>query len=182
MPRDIPIIFSAPMVRALIDGRKTMTRRLALSSRKLKEESGPGFYRSSTKIIKSPWQRVQPGDRLWVRESYRPSDMQPDDWGSIIYRADVDPKSVGPWKASLYLPRFGSRLTLVVTETKIERLNDISLGDIRDEGCRALKSAWAEVWDSIHGPGAYMQNPLVVAIRFRVTQANIDAMENEGVA
>lgn len=75
------------------------------------------------------------------------------------------------------MPRWASRLTLVVTATKIEKLQDISIEDIRDEGCKPVKSEWALLWDSIHGEGAFTLNPDVVAITFAVHQQNIDTMK-----
>src|SRR5438477_7174905 len=77
---DIPIIFSAPMVRALLAGDKTMTRRLAW--RQVEDKLACGVI-----DVPSPWQRVQPGDHLWVRETW----CDPESNGRVIYRADLTP-------------------------------------------------------------------------------------------
>lgn len=155
---DHPIIFSAPMVRALIEGRKTMTRRLAWR--------GP-----VTQFYPSSWQKVKPGDRLWVRECWAHyqtinqrrlanggySDEISD--GLAGYRADgcdgidefrdhvrlmagTDLIAVeingDRWRSSIHMPRWASRLTLEVTAVKIERLQDISEEDALAEGVHEL--------------------------------------------
>ncbi len=145
---DHPIIFSAPMILALLAGHKTMTRRLAYIIEKPKKIRGvqyTGARRSS------PWQRVKPGDRLWVRETWGRFCVM-DDYDEACsemmtyYRADgepfdrwIDPDSGeardrAKWRSPIHCPRAYSRLTLVVTATKIERLNDISEADAQAEG------------------------------------------------
>lgn len=208
---DIPIIFSAPMVRALLEGRKTMTRRLARTERKI---PGPGTLGGEPDRIEgpSPWQRVKIGDRLWVRETWRasygwdwyseklgrtprPSDITP---GNIIeYLADGEHELGGKNWPSIFMPRWASRLTLIVTGVKIERLQDISDNDMLAEGIIPYKSGnmpmfgipvphafehpgltlretFLNLWCTLHGPNAWNQNPFVVAISFRVIKANID--------
>jgi hypothetical protein len=157
--KDVPIIFSGPMVRALLEGRKTMTRRLAWREK----WAGPPAYRSS------PWQRVIPGDRLWVRESLTRSG------GYIHYAADhsiigweIDRAgSMGrtwptTWKQdprpSIHMPRAASRLTLIVTAENIERLQQITRADAILEGatsrsnCSGFQSrydGWSMDWSEI---------------------------------
>lgn len=195
--RDIPIIFSAPMVRALLDGRKTMTRRLATSII-------DGATRQA--IRSSPWQRAAPGDRLWVREAFtEPNDQV------VIYRANwredalarglqniPDTDAGLRWHPSIHMPRWASRLTLTVTSVKIERLQGISEDDARAEGSLYVPGhgditpyeLWADpgysnflncrqgfemLWNALHGDGAWETNPEVVAISFHVERRNIDA-------
>ena len=156
---DIPIIFSAPMVRALLDGRKTMTRRLAWREtlaisddacfpdgrHKGWRSDGDGFYTRP-----SPWQKARSGDRLWVRENLRKSQAG---WcwaagegdGRLIEmpRTDARVPAMIAWAhhkeqahcPSIHMPRWASRLTLTVTGMKIERLQNISETDARAEGC-----------------------------------------------
>lgn len=149
---DRPIIFSAPMVRALLAGQKTQTRRVAwrdagfglqdFASEQLEDmdlrgwdvvgEGDEGLFR----VYKpTPWQKVKLGDRLWVRESVHVDDDQ------YSYMADHsgDPKGLG-WRPSIHMPRTASRLTLVVTGVKIERLHDISETDAFAEGVET--DAW----------------------------------------
>lgn len=193
---DRPIIFSAPMVRALLDGRKTMTRRLAW---KHWLEDGTGGYVLPDGHTPSSWQRVQPGDRLWVRENFigaRGYDsIPPKDWCNkpIWLCADGEPDRKLWWhlsdkaRPSIHMPRWASRLTLTVTAVKVERLHYASAADLYAEGLRPatkekegigadedLYSQWIELWDSLHGPGAWDANPEVVAITFAVQQRNID--------
>lgn len=182
--RDIPIIFSAPMVQALMDGRKTMTRRLAAS----------------------PLRKAKPGDRLWVRENfsgpYEWRDIPPSGWGwdamvrpAIWYWADGNPEN-GDWmkpRPSIHMPRWASRLTLIVTGTRIESLHDISAADAAAEGHRRLEGLqgpdveevhrdaamdwFSDLWVSLHGTHGWNSNPDVVAVSFRVIKANVDAAE-----
>src|SRR5579872_7240504 len=118
---DRPIIFSAPMVRALRGGRKTMTRRLATS----------------------PLAKARAGDRLWVRESFTLYDREePIEGGKFfrrvptpMYAADYEgfnkPDRDWSWSPSIHMPRWASRLTLIVTAVKVERLQEISEEDAR---------------------------------------------------
>ncbi len=122
---DRPIIFSAPMVRALLEGRKTMTRRIAWKPLRLIGEGG--FGRVGLLQDPSPWQRVQPGDRLWVRENWQsdvrnvgrpPRDVPRTE--PVWFAAGGDPiNSPGAfaiqatgWRPSIHMPRWASRLTL----------------------------------------------------------------------
>lgn len=175
---DLPIIFSGPMVRAIIDDRKTMTRRLAWRG-----TMEPRVGAAMLPIKKpSPWQRVKPGDRLFVREniwqaSPYPGTLpsgEPDEstkWSSrlVHYAADGNPpncanRHYGPdglrngafaapdpyavWlqRPSIHMPRWASRLTLLVTATKIERLQEISEEDARAEGCEAVAERVRHFW------------------------------------
>lgn len=144
---DIPIIFSGAMVRALLDGRKTMTRRLAW--REIDDPAGEMGLEGHP----SPWQRVVPGDRLWVREAAAWIDNEefgkPSYWQ---YRADTNGKCFAGewpeeerdnperprWKPSIHMPRSASRLTLTVTAKKIEPLCDMSPEDAIAEGMKAI--------------------------------------------
>lgn len=202
-----PIIFSAPMVRALIAGRKTMTRRLAMVERTNPlGKDGP----MPTKALRpSPWQRVQPGDRLWVREAFAPRlDLDETDGDErrrryALYRADRDdavrdpmhwhPYS-GKWTPPIHMPRWASRITLVVTAARVEPLQAITEADARAEGLEWVAPTWgvsgiaeswnadprlafAELWDTLHEPpDGWANDPAVVALSYTVHRCNIDAM------
>jgi hypothetical protein len=148
---DIPIIFSAPMVRALLDGRKTMTRRLAWRDLPTRD----GAYAGEIKTRHpSPWQKVRPGDRLWVRESlYRGQTTTAwcytaDNKLIALEWADHRVAQMVAWAhhkeggscPSIHMPRWSSRLTLTVTAARIERLQAISEEDARAEGVARFRS------------------------------------------
>lgn len=140
--RDRPILFSAPMVRALLEGRKTQTRRLAWREKEF--EPGGLIYKQAT-----PTQRVQPGDRLWVRETLLIDSL------GINYNADNERFQISTKEQTrfwdhyntgdcaqpglikvpgIHMPRWASRLTLTVQAVKIERLQAISAADAEAEG------------------------------------------------
>lgn len=151
--KDIPIIFSAPMVLALLSNRKTQTRRLAWGACRyckdapMKGEPHKCPTCGGRKETASPWQRVKPGDRLWVRENWSHDaldletcrtafeDMLPggNSYGPYYFVGEVSPRTLR-WRPSIHMPRWASRLTLTVTSTKVERLQDISDADAIAEG------------------------------------------------
>jgi hypothetical protein len=179
---DRPILFSAEMVRAILDGRKTQTRRVApirelnilqhpgdmitwsvsfLKAVKgvLSNHSGGKFSDLHARsIIASQFNPYgKPGDLLWVRETWGavwPADEPvPLRQCEIEYRADLPPgctdrpgewpadEGSGPevpkWRPSIHMPRWASRITLRITDIRVERLQDISEDDARAEGCEA---------------------------------------------
>jgi hypothetical protein len=151
-------------------------------------------------------------DRLWVRETVacgacalgKPSLWSPSFWrreqgtpenpNGIWYAADqLAPAAPiterGRWVPAIHMPRWCSRLTLVVADVKVERLQDISEADAKAEGVDAIsmadvrrQAAWsargdfAQLWNNINGPNAWDENPYVVAVSFDVTKANIDRL------
>lgn len=209
---DIPVIFSAPMVRALLEGRKTMTRRLAwrsshlgsidgFASEELEDFELRGWsVRQSGKMTyaykPSPWQKIKPGDRLWVREAWGESIGRTARFkkGVILYRADHGYAVAGQeadlmrWRPSIYMRRTDSRLTLIVTATKIEPLQNISEKDAEAEGAEiwplnasenpnfndSYRVDFRKVWENIHGQESWDANSEVVALTFIVHQQNID--------
>lgn len=152
---DRPIIFSRAMVRALLNGRKTMTRRL-LNPQPYPLEGKPGFWNASGvvggRICSSDAEflalhRWAVGDRLYVRESFAPRYF---DLGEPAYMADWTGESADcvpepKWKPSIHMPRSISRITLTVTAVKVERLQDISEADATAEGI---------MWDYMRDPHA----------------------------
>lgn len=164
---DRPIIFSAPMVRALLDGRKTMTRRLAWRE----AQSG----QASRQRAPSPWQRVAVGDRLLVRESHQiQATGAAPNWAAqgIWYAADgeylplrepvsyVGKCTIGLRTVpSVHMPRWASRITLTVTETKIGRLQDISEADAIAEGLEVAPHAAIDFARNRPVPGYFVDLP-----------------------
>ena len=219
---DKPIIFSAPMVRALMDWRKTQTRRV-LKVQPPEPCEFAGFYsvplsgafqcrfQGDTTIYT---QRLPyaPGDRLWVREAHYMT--YTDDYEIAVYAEDANAvrehfdlinsiaaqhNLADTWKAPhlrlrspIHMPRWASRLTLTVTDVRVQRLQDISAADSIAEGvqcgtcefmntsacngrgCFASIAAFQALWNSLHGPDAWEANPWVAAYSFTVQRGNID--------
>jgi hypothetical protein len=181
--KERPILFSGPMVRAILDGSKTQTRRVAkhplaqaavrINSYKGQSEFDCIFSDNTGGIICCP--HGTPGDRLWVRETFAQGvEGCP---GGISYRADhFDPKGDGPahpmkWRPSIFMPRAASRILLEITDVRVQRLQEISDEDARAEGydrSHAFPREWfALLWERIHGPGSWHANPWVWTITFR---------------
>lgn len=207
---DRPILFSAPMVRALLSGAKTQTRRFASAyapGLHLDRVGPTGWqFTGDGGLPRVPYQpKYAPGDRLWVREAfsgpYGCRRLPPRDWpvGAPIWRwADGDPQD-GDWtkpKPGMHMPRWASRLTLIVTDVRVQRLQDISPEDVEAEGIRIPgrhrgelhdPNRWkhdhfAPLWDSLNGkrPGcAWADNPWVCAVTFDAYRKNIDSPSGE---
>jgi len=201
---DRPIIFSAPMIRALLDGRKSMTRRILKSQppewvTRMCHEGRNGWIGSGDGhgvLMHVPY---AVGDRLWCREAWsgayqfrnvppsqRVSVATPD--GPILrddiwYWADGNPE-FGDYerpRPSIHMPRWASRLTLTVTDVRVQRVQDISEDDAFEEGVTRLdvplatyKAAFRDLWNHLHGPHAWDRNDWVAAYTFEVARGNID--------
>ena len=212
---DYPILYSAPMINALLDGRKFQTRRLAWREAKI-----PAHFHDDpsdpTVPVPTIWQKIEPGDRLWARETWGTpaadsplckNGRKPQVGDRLVYRADPgDAAQWGPglssqggfvWRPSIHMFRWASRLTLIVTEKRLERVQDISEEDAEAEGAFGVhdwdcpyqgdrpcdcgqtssRQVFGRLWDSLHGDGAWSDNPEIVVMRFTVHKSNIDAME-----
>lgn len=207
---DRPILFSAPMVRALLDGRKTQTRRV-LGGRGEVDIFKPGVWSDSYVLDpgNAEWrERYTPftiGDRLWVKETWRahrvhdsikPSEIERGSrvWYEADGRDNCDQH--GKTRVSIFMPRWASRMTLTVTDVRVERLQDCSEADALAEGVVEYEptmedpaefsafdgtdvfnnavSAYRDLWNRINGPAAWEANPWVVAVSFDVRKGNID--------
>lgn len=234
---DRPIIFSGPMVRALIDGRKTQTRRVLKLAGVMPDYIGPsgceddptcwGWEADSGGYItvegddkdhlpgwRNGWRdwlgAYEVGDRLWVRETWTDEGQSE---GECLYRATVEDDTgyyleeiAGiRWRSSIHMPRWASRLTLTVTDVRVQRVRDISEADAVAEGARQQhrigdgpdhapwtmtgegwrhdtpREAFQYLWDDLNAKRGYGwdHNPWVVALTFTVERRNIDAAPSQ---
>ncbi len=209
---EYPIIFIAPMVRAILEGRQTQTRRVI----KPQPDVGlmgdawyPGspddydhakHYANEEHFLRgmpldfSPY--GQPGDLLWVRETFRYTTGHPGDWrASVYYLADhtrvakemstpsVGIVDYGRTRPSIHMPRWASRLTLEITRISVERLQEITEEDAENEGVEApieirnwedsgyresfgYRHSFSRLWDDINGGYPWDTNPWVWVIEF----------------
>ena len=180
--KERPILFSGAMVRAILAGRKTQTRRI------MKIQPDPrvdwvmsdlnDVWRAGTVVgevpqfgtFKCPW--GAPGDRLWVKETFLNNALagyEP----VYFFRADDEDKPDDlSWRPSIFMPRVASRITLEIVKIKCEKLNTISVKDAVAEGVDWWPSyaipLYKELWESINGPESLKKNPWVWVIEFRV--------------
>lgn len=209
---DKPILFSGPMVRALLAGTKTQTRRTLNPQPELLSTGLYHVFNRAGGLVGVPedavgvaavdYLRIQKGDRLWVRESIDRASQKGDD--EIGYKADWpgDARGLG-WRPSIHMPRWASRLTLTVTDVRVERVQDCSEADALAEGMtQATADAilspeelvvyatthivapqargrilYETIWDQINGEGAWASNPWVAAYNFTVEHGNIDQVK-----
>ena len=189
--KERPILFSGPMVRAILEGRKTQTRRIVKGVEFIGgrgDENDPsawGYpypdregYADLTDGIPCPYGK--PGDRLWVRETWQ-------DWCPIwqgawcgcgskemaqnthrpAYAATPDERChPAKWRPSIHMPRWASRITLEVVSVRVERLQEISNDDAIDEGTNGV-DFFHDLWQSINGPGSWDANPWVWVVEFK---------------
>ena len=177
---DRPILFSAPMVRAILAGTKTQTRRVVKPAHKAWMDQ-PVTHQLG-EWDKRPLPYGKPGDRLWVRETWQAvsgndrarhimTHPRPDR-GWLEYAATPrDDEPAYKWRPSIHMPRWASRITLEVTGVRVERLQDISEADAISEGtpfpCGGWVGGYQKLWESIHGPGSWDLNPWVWVVEFK---------------
>lgn len=218
-----PIIFSAPMVRAILAGKKTQTRRIirpqparhparmdcigrdTKTGRSIfiaRDLNGaPAFvFPIGEHSASAEW--IAPhgiGDTLWVREAWginhfehgprepipkaRPAYLHDDELVYFATETDPEIRDEMPRRPSIHMPRWASRITLRVTDVRVQRLHDISQDDALAEGCRreylgppdaddperytvSARASFSGLWDRLHAPGAWDANPWVVALTF----------------
>lgn len=186
------MIFNADMVRAVLDGRKTQTRRM-LTPRQLKmidtaaaigecyplesghqHENSQSYYREWC-----PFGGV--GDRLWVRETFAPGLCTAT---TIAYRATHKPEDLEEgwyerikWTPSIHMPRWASRITLEITGVRVERLASVSKEDARAEGYPTERATdggnsdpwlwFRDLWDGLYPEQSFKVNPWVWVIEFK---------------
>ena len=197
--KERPILFSAPMVRAILAGTKTQTRRIVKPQPRIL--AGKLLCWRDDALTDDQMAALcpygVPGDRLWVRETWRLSLAG----GFFVYRADPgrdestaafnrqDPSI--KWKPAIHMPRDASRITLEITHVRVERLQEISEEDAIAEGINRIAhgregyfyhahrtephpknwidpaDAYRELWREINGSGSWEANPWVWVVCFR---------------
>lgn len=211
--RERPILFSGPMVRAILDGRKSMTRRVIKPQPAMELDGeilpdGTGGYGWGP--VLPPWPKwpYQIGDRLWVREKHKLWLPEGGPEWSCLY-ADgksrdrlatwdegdqyLSPEDVGlhvlpkHWRPSIHMPRWASRITLEVTNVRVERLQEITANDVIEEGINPIarmggipmcknkkgqyctaREAFIDLWDTINGKThPWLSDPWVWVIEFK---------------
>ena len=190
-----PILFSGGMVKAILDGRKSQTRRVIKPQPKVVHAMYSDGSLETNCIFRSGDQRIHcpygvPGDKLWVREKWakpEPGVMSREHDGSPVYAADYPPMtSLGigrKWQPSIFMPRWASRITLEIVSLRVERVQEISEKDAGAEGIdlsevlrrgipvgerRPYANVYRELWDSINGKKhPWSSNPFVWVIEFK---------------
>lgn len=181
-----PILFQGAMVRAILAGTKTQTRRIVKGERVSRGmESGwllkPYGILNDRQFATAACPYGQPGDRLWVREShwwfkderdpvtgYYPPKMTVED---VQFRADGD-DGRKVWRPSIHMPRWACRLVLEITAVRVERLRGISAADCWAEGIPSSPDVdpaheYCDLWEQINGPGSWQANPWVWVVEFK---------------
>ncbi|RVJ93124.1 hypothetical protein [Sinorhizobium meliloti] len=222
---DRPILFSGPMIRSLLAGTKTQTRRALgqfdvfrladgseapVSCLHVEGESLPRV--TIGRVVIERKLKAAVGDRLWVKETHARVGDNGDDHMAcpdltrlVYYRADDVQPELSRWRPSIFMRRQDSRLTLIVTDVRVERLQDISEADAIAEGIERHHSGWMpystafyeadgvtpanyhvdpresyrSLWNKINGFGAWEANPWIAAYTFTVIKQNIDQIERE---
>lgn len=194
--KERPIIFTGLMVQAILAGRKTQTRRAC------KELIGQPECNVRFDPPSQQWQRYGaggvwlalpcpygiPGDLLWVRETWA-------QWTDgecaecCVYKADGKPanENFGPWRSPIHMPRWASRLTLEVTDVRVERVQEISTADAIAEGMlddgggeyaidgmSVAQVRFMDLWDSLNVKRGFGWdvNPWVWVVTFRKVKAD----------
>jgi hypothetical protein len=191
-----PILFNTPMVQAILEGRKTQTRRVIKPQPNSKAEykgTEIGKHVFETDIdmwhIKSPY---QPGQVLWVRETWSMIDDMPYD--NYVYRTDYGtteddsfPPSMFKWKPSIHMPREAARIFLRVKTVRVERVQDITAHDAIREGMESeipfdTVDEFKELWNNLNAKRGYgwESNPWVWVVKFeRMSKEEAPLKESE---
>ncbi len=190
--KERPILFSGPMVRLILDGKKTQTRRAVKSFSHyiepfnqemdcIKDKDGEP---SRLDCAPDNWECCPygvPGDRLWVRETYTMAERLMSLVKTPCYRADegitennrlADGSWPWKWTPGIHMFRAHSRITLEVTHTSVEPLQEISAEDAWAEGVPYSPDVnpiheYREIWERINGAGSWIADPWVWVVHFK---------------
>ncbi len=186
-----PILFSGPMVRAILEGRKTQTRRIVKPQPEWYQgESGiqfeyPNWHGSLGKErFAAEYAKYKPGDLLWVRETWAYTDQSLNVDPGYVYRAtdpDWETMEGFKWRPSIFMPREASRITLEVTNVRVEQVRDIGIIDLLAEGmaptwngesspgveCEGEYEQFAELWCKLNGEESWDRNDWVWVYEFK---------------
>ncbi len=193
-----PIIFPTAMIPKILDGTKTMTRRvikpqprfvpaLECGSGKDQWEYHPVYWYAEDgpgRLMERCCLYGQVGDRQWVRESHFIGGIKPKEW--VSFKADASAKNLELylWRPSIHMPRWASRIDLEITEVRVERVQEITAEEVIKEGCQltgeiflspqeerpVLVNKFERLWDSLNAKRGYgwEVNPWVWCISFKV--------------
>jgi hypothetical protein len=232
-PKEIGVLFAAPMVLALLEGRKTNTRRTMKPQPRANDRFGTGnclndymppdalYLSVGTKAhphyaTQDHWLDFcpygKPGARLWVREAHQIWSRPMSHDSIVCYRADNSTRVVksggcvqipngtvtlgsplseferedGRWRPSIHMPRAACRLVLEVTETRVERVQDILEADAHREGVPLVNGSYVrgfvDIWHSINGAKSWDANPWVWVVGFKeVWRAETEKQEPQSL-
>lgn len=187
-----PILFSTEMVQAILEGRKTMTRRVVKPQPNAEVFAAIVGGYDNIPLMARFWEKREPnnplvediklkyqiGDILWVRETWNKVNNFPFDEDMFIYKEKYVSKgrqaaTAWKWKPSIFMPKEACRIFLKITNVRVERLKDISANDIKSEGVAytidyypLLLDIWKDLWVKINGLASWESNPFVWVIEF----------------
>jgi hypothetical protein len=203
--KERPILFSGEMVKVILEGRKTMTRRVIKPQPSLHNGCDGQYFlwmkkydiRTKARLMCQWCPYGLPGDRLWVRETHciqlMPFESIDYPSGLVVYKADLPQDSSfqyegggSAWKPSIHMPHWASRITLEITDVRIERVQDITPAECKAEGINfpvpppptitealhhlgQYNRAFENLWDSINAKRGFgwNTNPWVWVIEFK---------------
>lgn len=195
--KERPILFSAPMVRAILDGSKTQTRRIAKGVIARHARTGEALSRLDSAGLRVACPYGQPGNRLWVREACCAEELPAGEDG-VRYLADDTFNTIAYTQSAaekwltmhwyrgrraatvppIHMPRWASRIDLLISSVRVERLQDISETDALAEGItygqlpdnpqdlQRARTWYRGLWEQINGAGSWEANPWVWVVEF----------------
>ena len=204
--REKPILFSTPMVQAILDDRKSMTRRVikpqpsenvnrVIMERGLEGTVRAKFMANTYCLSRYDSPQYQPGDILWVRETWQNLAEDSDDgemYNNWLYKADKENTPFGhddegnpfylKWRPSIHMPKVAARIWLEVVSVRVERLQEITYDDCLREGMWNYGTdvdtlaAFQELWQNLNAKHGYDWdiNPWVWVVEFKKVEGGQD--------